>query len=225
MDSFLRYHNPYRPIYNELRDNFEFALDNLDDLKQQKDFSIKSGQDILGHHLFTYYLWEIYPLKDEKSLLERYYQKTRSDRERWATLFGYIGRGLRNTKHLDNGLKERILAFFEWRFEEGEPSELQKFVNWLEADCLEAEWRLNVYSRILDLLRKRGVDQWTEQSAPMSFQAIHSMRKMLPIATAGVVECFAKLTDSMRSGVVYLRIGDAKAILRAGLDHEEEKSA
>ena len=220
---FLRRHSPYRPIYNELRDNFEFSLDNLDYLKQQKDSFGKSTQDILGQHLFTYYLWKVYPLKGDDSLLERFYQKTENDRKQWATLFDHVGRSLRNTKQLDRDLKERILAFFKWRLEVGEPSELQKFVNWLEADCLEADWRLNTYSRILDLLRKRGVDQWTDQSAPMSFQAIHSMRKMLPMATAGVVECFAKLTNSMRSGVVYLRIGDAKGILSAGLDHEEEK--
>ena len=221
--NFLRYSDPNRPIYNELDVNFEFSLDHLDQLKQQIAFWEKSAHEFLGHHLFTYYLWKVYPLKGENSLLERYYQKTGSDRERWATLFSYIGRGLRNTKRLDSSFKERILAFFEWRLEVGEPSELQKFVNWLEAECLEAEWRLNAYSRILDLLQKRGVDQWTNLSAPMSFHAIHSMRKMLPMATGGVVECFAKLTDSMRGGVVYLRIGDSKAILSAGLDHEEEK--
>ena len=223
--NFLRYSHPYRPIYNELSDNFEFSLEHLDCLKQQIDYEKKSAQDILGQHLFHYYLWKVYPLKGDNSLLERYYQKTKSDREHWVTLFGHIGRTMRNTgKRIDSGFKERILAFFEWRLEVGEPSELQEFVNWLEAECLEAEWRLNAYSRILNLLRKLGVDQWTDQSALNSSHAIHSMREMLPMATGGVVECFAKLIDSMpQSGVPYLITNDAKAILKAGLDHEEEK--
>ena len=222
--NFLRYSRPYRPIYNELRDNFELSLEHLNGLKQQIGFEKKSAQDFLAQHLFTYYLWKVYPLKGNESLLQRYYQKTDSDRKQWATLFDHVGRSLRNTKQLDRGLKERIFEYFEWRFEEGEPSELQKFVNWLEADCLKAEWRLNAYCRILDLLRKRGVDQWTNQSAHISSNAIHSMREMLPIVPSEVVECFAKLTDSMPKGaMVYFLTDDAKAILKAGLDHEDER--
>ena len=150
---------------------------------------------------------------------------TKSDRKHWAKLFSHVGRALRNTKQLDSGLKDRIYAFFKWRLEVGEPGELQEFVNWLEADCLEAEWRLNAYSRILDFLQELGVDQWTDQSAHISlFHTIHSMRKMLPMATGGVVECLAKLIDSLpQSGVTYLRTDDAKAILKAGLEHDDEK--
>ena len=221
--NFLRHHSPNQPIFNVLCDNFEFSLDNLKYLKQQKGFSGKSAQDFFGQHLFTYYMWDIYPLKGAESLLERYYQKTISDREHWAKLFGHLGRSLRNTKQLDSNFKERIYAFFDWRLKIGELSELQKFVYWIKADCLEAEWRLNAYSRILDLLQNRGVDQWTEQSAHISSIAIHSIREMLPMCTYGVVECFAKLTDSMpKSAVVYLLTNDAKAILKAGLDHGDE---
>ena len=222
--NFLRHPRPSRPIYHELYDIFEYSLDHLDCLKQQLDFDKKSAQDFLGQHLFTYYLWEIFPLQGDESLLERYYQKTENDRKQWATLFDHVGRSLRNTKQLDRGLKERILAFFEWRLEVGEPSELQKFVNWLEAGSLEAEWRLNAYSRILDLLQKRGVTQWTDQSAHIFlFHTIQSMRKMLPMVTGGVVNCFAKLVNSMpQSGVPYLRTDDAKAILKAGLEHDDK---
>ncbi len=221
--NFLRHSHPYRPIYNELSDNFEFSLDHLDYLKHQMDFDKKSAQDFLGQHLFHYYLWKVYRLKGDESLLERFYQKTENDRNYWATLFGHVGRLLGNTNQLDRGLKERIFTFFEWRLEEGEPSELQKFVNWLEADCLEAEWRLNAYSRILDFLPNLNADQWTDQSGHISFHAIPKMREMLPMVCGGVVECFAKLIDSMpKSGVPYLRTDDAKAILKAGLDHEDK---
>ncbi len=223
--NYLRRHRPYRPIYTELCDNFEFSLEHLDCLKQQMDSWEKSAQDFIGHHLFTYYLWEIYPLKGDESLLERYYQKTNGDRKNWAALFGHVGRLLGNTKQLDSNFKERIYAFFDWRMKVGEPLELQEFVKWLEADCLEVEWRLNAYSSILDLLQNRGVDQWTEQSAHISlYHTIHSMHKMLPINVSGVVECLTKLIDSIpQGGVPYLRTDDAKAILKAGFDHEDDK--
>ncbi len=222
--NFLRWSRPYEPIFDEVRDDFEFALEHLDCLEQQKQPGHKAADDLLGQHLFTYYLWDVYPLKGDRSLIEYFYLKTDDKRKHWATLFGYVGRSLRNTsKRLDEGLKDRIVVFFEWRLESGEPSELQEFVFWLEADCLEAEWRLNAYSRILDLLQNLGVDQWTDHSAHISSHAIHSMRDMLPMYAGGVVECFDKLTDAMpRSGVVYIRTDDAKAILKAGLDHDDE---
>ena len=222
--NYLRWSRPYEPIYDGLFDNFEFALEHLDCLKQQMDSAQRSADDFLGQHLFTYYLWNVYPLKGDHSLIERFYLKTEGERKHWARLFGHIGSTLRNTgKHLDEGLKDRIVTFFEWRLETGDPSELQEFVFWLEAECLDAEWRLNAYSRILDLLRSLGVDPWTDQSAHTSSHAIDSMREMLPMYAGGVVECFAKLIDSMpESGVIYVGTDDAKAILKAGLDHDDE---
>ena len=222
--NFLRWSRPYKPIFDEVRDDFKFALEHLDCLEQQKQSGRNSANDFLGQHLFTYYLWDVYPLKGDRSLIERFYLKTDGERTHWARLFGHIGSSLRNTgKHLDEGLKDRIVAFFEWRFEVGEPTELQEFVFWLEAECLEAEWRLNAYSRILDLLQNLGVDQWTDHSAHISSHAIHSMRDMLPMYAGGVVECLAKLTDSMpRSGRFYIRTDDAKAILKASRDHDDE---
>ena len=222
--NFLRHSHPNRSVFNELRDDFEFSLENLDSLNQQMDFDKLSAQVFLSRHLFHYYLWKVYPLKGDESLLERYYQKTENDRSHWATLFSYVGRLLGNTNQLDRSIKERIQTYFGRRLEVGEPSELQKFVNWLKAECLDADWRLNAYSRILDLLKDRGVNQWTDQSAPISlFHVIHSMHDMLPTNVDGVVKCFAKLVDSMpQRDVTYLQTEDAKAILKAGLDHEDE---
>ena len=178
----------------------------------------------LGQHLFTYYLWDVYPLKGDRSLIERFYLKTDGERKHWATLFDHVGHSLRNTgRHLGEGLKDRLVAFFEWRFEVGEPTELQEFVFWLEAECLEAEWRLTAYSRILDLLQNLDADQWKDQTARFPSHAMKSLREMLPMHTAGAVECLAKLIDSMpTSGVFYIPTDDAKAILKAGRDHDDE---
>ena len=61
------------------------------------------------------------------------------NREHWANLFNYVGNILRNTSdQLDKDLKDRIIAFFDWRFKGRELTELQQFTSWLQAECLEA---------------------------------------------------------------------------------------
>ena len=220
----LRSSRPNRSIFYELRGEYEFALEHLDGLKKEEWSGENSATDCLAQNLFTYYLWDVYPLKGVDSLLERFYSRTGGEREHWAKLFSHIGYTLRNTGgKLDEGLRERIVAYFDWRLEAGEPTELQEFVFWLEADCLDGEWRLNAYSRILDLLQNLNWDQWRKQKADLSSDAIHWMREMLPAHTPGAVECLAKLIDSMpTSGVYDIPTDDAKAILNAGRDHDDE---
>ena len=138
-------------IFEILRGDFEYAIENLNVLTAAKDDG-KELVDRLGQHLFTYYLWEVYPLTGDESLLERFYDKTNDDRKRWAQLFDHVGRSLRNSgKHLDKTLTDRVIAFFDWRLEAAEPLELQEFTFWLEAECLDPEWRLRSYAKILDL--------------------------------------------------------------------------
>ena len=228
--NFLRWSRPYKPFFNGLRDNFEFALEHPDCLRQQKQSGRRLISDFLGQHLFTYYLWDVYPLKGDHSLIERFYLKTDGERKHWATLFAYVGRLLENTgKRLDKGLKDRIVVFFEWRLEAGEPTELREFAPWLEAECLEAEWRLKALSEVLEIgktLDETGtleVGRWDHPRTWLPSDAMQSLRAMLPKHTARVVECFAKLIDSTpTSGVFYIPTDDAKAILKAGLDHDDE---
>ncbi len=213
--NFLHYSHPHKQTFDIVRDDFEFALEHLDRLKEQK----QSGQeltDILGEHLFIYYFWNVYPLTGEGSLLECFYQKSDGERQHWATLFGYVGRLLRNTHELDEGLKDRINDFFEWRLEFEEPTEFREFTFWLEAKCLEAEWRLDAYSKILDA----GPERHQRTMIGYDVKALHAM---LPEHPARVVECFAKLTDSTDNiEAIYIHTDLAKAIMRAGFNCEDE---
>lgn len=215
--NFLRYSHPYRPIFDIIRCDFAFALKHLEKLKEKKRFGRKLADVLgLGKHLFTYYLWKVYPLTGDGSLLERFYQEPNGEREHWATLFGYVGRLLRNTHELDEDLKDRINDFFEWRLEFEEPTEFRAFTFWLEAKCLEAEWRLDAYSKILDA----GPERHQRTMIGYNVKALHAM---LPEHPARVVECFAKLTDSTDNiEVIYIRTDLAKAILRAGLNCDDE---
>lgn len=219
--NFLRYNHPYKQIFDIVHDDFEFALEHLDRLKEQKQ-SGRELTDILGEHLFIYYFWNAYRLTGEGSLLECFYQKSNGEREHWATLFGYVGRFLRNTRELDEGLKDRINDFFKWRLEVAEPIELREFNFWLEAKCLEAQWRLDAYSKILDVLKVLDVGQWKDQRAWSLIDVLRSLHALLPGHTAQVVECFAKLTDFIDNiDAIYIKTDQAKAILRAGFKHDD----
>ena len=147
----MGYSEPSTATFKILQEDFNFALQHLPDFKNHDGFG-EAPIDILGDHLFTYYILDLYPLRGDESLLERYYQQTNNDPKHWAKLFGDIGHRLSNGgKDLDHNLKEKIRKFFEWRLEQKEPVELKHFTSWLQAECLYVEWRLNAYSKVLDV--------------------------------------------------------------------------
>ena len=221
-NSFLTYNRPYQPIFDVVRDEFEFALERLDRLDQIEG-SGRKASGALGEHLFLYYLWEVYPLRGDGSLLERFYQKSDNARKHWATLFDNVGRLLERTnkQHLNESLKNRTLDFFEWRLEVGEPLELGEFTFWLKAECLEAEWRLEAYSKTLAVTNILDTAKdGQETSIYLSLQSLHTM---LPEHTPQVVECFAKLIRSIpQDRSIHLSTDEARAILKAGFDHDDK---
>ena len=234
--SFMGYNRPFEHIFEIFQDDFNFALQYLTDFKKQ-DGSDKKQTDIfgrplkenspkekltegLGRHLFTYYLWGMYPLREsvenneQCSLLERYYQATDNNRDHWANLFNYIGRILRSTsEQLDKDLSDRIITFFDWRFGVEEPTELQRFTFWLQAKCLDAAWRLEAYSKILEVCELDDVS--------IAIQ-VEALCELLPDHTAKVLECFAKLTDRSGDNNIYIQTEEAKTILKAGLESSNE---
>ena len=133
-----------------------------------------------------------------------------------ADLFDYIGRSLRiSEKHLDQELIDRIIDFFDWRHDVAEPLELKKFTFWLEAECLDPDWRLQSYLKILDL----GQGSAGEISLQVKY-----LTQFLPEFLALVVECFAKITDFMNQGIqIHIPTDAAKAILEAGLKAEDQE--
>ena len=205
----LRYTSPNGPMFNVLRDDFAFALQHLADFESQ-DSPRDAFTDTLGQHLFTYFLWGQYPLKGPGSLIEQFYQQTGSESEHWGNLFDHIGFTLRHTgKHLDKDLKERLISFFEWRVEIGKAKELARFSLWLEAECLEEEWRLEALLRILE-------------TGPPDSREIHgqveTLAELLPSHAEIVVECFAKLTDRLGGDSFHIMTEPATRILKAGID-------
>lgn len=212
--SYIRYNPPVKATFEILRGEFEYAIENLAMLVSEEG----DGKDLidrLGQQLFIiYYLWEAYPLTGDDSLLARFYGKTGDDKQRWAKLFDHAGRSLSNSgKHLDKELTDRAIAYFDWRFEVAEPQELQEFTFWLEAECLDPEWRLRSYAKVLDLENGKEVGVSLE---------LRALNRLLPDYPSLVVECFAKITDAMdQSSQLYISADEATPILRAGLNDED----
>ena len=208
-ESFINYSQPFKPLFEILQDDFNFALQNLSNFGNY-EISRRKPIDILGQHLFTYHLWDMYPLKGMESLLERFYEQTDSNREHWTNLFHHVGRCLqKNGEHLNQSLIDKIITFFEWRFEQGEPTELQSFTLWLEAECLEAEWQLDTYSEILNVCENEIRGKPTR---------LETLCAMLPDHTPKVIECFAKIA----ANTPYILAEEVRAILKAGCESTDE---
>ena len=208
--SFILCNGAVKPVFEILKDDFNFALQHLSDFKKH-DLISHHPIEVLGERLFNYYLWEMFPLEGQKSLLEQFYQHTEKKREHWAILFKDIGHRLSSTgKHLDPNMKDRVKKFFNWRLKQKEPTELQYFTIWLQAECLEVEWRLDSYSKVLDVCE---VEDWEIY--------LKELCQMLPKHTAKVVECFVKLTDGIRDNNIYIQTEEANTILKAGLNSKD----
>ena len=212
-DNFLGFNPLSKRTFKIFRDDFVFALKHLSDIKKQ-DRPDDRLIEMLGQCLFIFYLEGLYPLKREKSLLEGFYQASGDDREQWSSLFGYVGHRLWNaTKQLDINEKKKIICFFEWRIEVREPMELQQFTYWLKAECLDPDWRLSKYSKILEITNP------ADTSVAMEVEALCDL---VPDHTEKVVECFAKLTKEIGDNNISIFAEEATAILQAGFRSSEE---
>ena len=209
--NFVKYNRPNKLAFDIMQGDIKFALTNVSNF-QIGSIATTNLADTLGEHLFTYYLWDFFPLTGQESLLERFYEKTQDDRDRWSQLFDFVGRSVKSSgKHLREDLKERIIKFFEWRLEKKEPCELKEFTYWLEAECLDPEWRLRSYSSTLDVGGSVDIGLYIQVKALREI-----LDKNIPLA----VECFAKLVERAveNDSTNYIASNEARPILRAGLE-------
>ena len=218
--AFIKYGRLSVETFEVLKDEYLFALENLKKLTPSIKKRKSARNDIadkVGQHLFMYYLWGMYSLYGKDSLLKCFYEKMKDSPKHWGRLFFHVGRLLRNTsKDLEEQLTTRITKFFDWRFSIKEPKEIKEFTHWMDAECLPAEWRLDSCIRILDmrLPEIKGL-----------FHIISALHEMLEYHPAKVIECFAKITNvAPRNNYVYIDTDKAKAILKVGLESNDEST-
>ena len=66
-ESYINYNQPFKPTFEVLQDDFNFALQNLSRF-ESSETSRRKPIDMLGEHLFTYYLWECIRSEGKESL-------------------------------------------------------------------------------------------------------------------------------------------------------------
>ncbi len=214
--SFIRYGRP--SAFENLKSEYVFALEHLTELmpgSQNLESPANQVVDRLGLHLFTYYRWGEYELHGNDSLLERFYQKTNNNPKYLGNFIDRVGYSVKNAgKELAKEPKNRIIKFLDWRLAEGPPEEIEGFANWLDAECLPTEYRLDAFPRILDVLKTgtRGL-----------FSQVPALKEMLEEHPAKVIEVFARLIAAKpKNTYFYIDTDAAKAILKTGLASNDE---
>ena len=211
--AFLHFHRPFGKAFEVLRDDFHLAVQYFTALGD-RGYAHTETADLLGNQLFRYYLGGQCPLLGEDSLVERYYRATDDFPERRAELFKHAGLMLYHSQgQLDLDIADRVKDFFEWRLQAASGAELAGFEFWLQAACLDPAWRLDAFSRVIDVWRADAIPAWFNWA---------SIADLLPEHTAQVVECFAKIAEGHTVDSVHIFPEPAKRILRAGLNSPED---
>jgi hypothetical protein len=201
---FLGFNQPFQKWFGVIEPEFQFALENAD-LSEEESKARSSFVNNLGWHLFVHHLWGQFDSR--RDLLQLFYARTGP--KQWATLFDQVGRSLRAAQTMNPELVNRFKEFFESRLRVGNEEELKEFTFWLEAESLDAEWRLRSLSRSLDITKGRA------RSASMLVERLRKLADNFPDLA---VECFAKLTQAAsKERYFYLSPEPAKAILNIGL--------
>lgn len=218
--AFIRYIGPGDLAYRYMEEEYQFALENLAQLmpeSQEQEHRTNEVIDSLGQHLFMYYLLDVYPLNGETSLLAQFYKKTKDNPGYWKNLFSHVGYLLRNAeKDLERDIATKAKDFIEWRVSKRNIEELEGFFECLDAECLPAGWRLDVFSQILDI-RQLGFGEVK--------RGVNALAEMLEEHPGKVVECLAKITDLLPvHDSFYIYITKAQKILKFGLNSDDQNT-
>lgn len=153
-------------------------------------------------------------LSQPDGFLNRYYQATKPDV--WTNLLQHIGHSLKRTKELSPELRTRCMDYFSARLAVANVEELGGFAFWLEADCLDLEWRLESLVAVLSL---------PGQPDRLSTLVVRSLAKFLSEAPELVVAAFAKLAaGTAAGGRAHYESKEVNAILKTGLASKKEET-
>ena len=220
---YLHWNDPYIELYDILKEDFIYALKNIQKLSEEGVSRYDVVED-LGIHIILYYVMGKFELTGEGSLIEIYYTKT--EPKQWLAMINRVGRLLEKNAAIKDSYLERFINFFEHRLgvvsklitknpqqKDMYSKEFQKFEWWMRAEVLDANWGLEKLSQVLDIT----------SGAENTFLMLESLNKLLHINIPKVVMCFKKVTDQFsKKRNVHVRKDDAKPILVTGLNHSDE---
>jgi hypothetical protein len=214
--AYLTHSRGYLHDYNYLKQEYLYAfksvvLDSEND-KNRDDNDSYLIHKWMGYHLLTFYLSGRIELSSEGDLcLELFYNATQYHKELWGDLFEHAGRSVRDWgAQVDNNVVKRVIALFEWRLSHAERKEISEYVFWLDAECLDAEWRLD---GLLQTLKFSDDDD--VKCATLTDKLNEHFLQTHPDK---VLECFAEVTKlAEHKSYFYVSEQSAKPILIKGL--------
>lgn len=213
LGALIGYNKPCKPMFEIVRDNFDFIMQHLDEFRSKDTY----GENLLNPleiQLFSFYLAGEYSLTGEDSLLDQYYAKTASDKKRRGKLLYTVGDNLRNEsdKFSEDELK-KILDFFKKRLADGDFVEMDNYSPWLDTQQLDINDRLSACLKVLDTceIESFSTHIWLKKFC-----------KMLPDHTMEVVKCFEKLVCRDDEGIFHINKDQVKTIVTAGRKSGDE---
>ncbi len=216
--TFVIWNQPNALMFKVLKQEYGIAVQRLGALRED-DKSQNSAVSALGKHLITFYWWELIPLTDEDSLLEKYLAKVNS-KER-AHVMNYVGQALENTGDLPKEVERRLMAYWHHRLEEikKEPKpeesseELSGFAWWFRSGKLDSGWCLKQIQELLKL---------TSQVHETYF-LLEDLAKIAPSYPVEAATCLQLIVSKISEDrYVYLDDKPAKEILNTSLNSKNQ---
>ena len=209
-------------VYDEL----VYSIKNLTEFEFVVDFfeSLTNGRgdnsfvESLDKYLTRCYIEGAYSLKGNDSLLQKYYQQIRKIPKIQGWIFHTMGNLIDD--YTDQESIKKFKDYFDWRFQENtkelKRKELEQFYPWFETDYLDAEWRLDNYSKILDsnITLKENV-----------YVQSKKLNMLLEQNPERVVRCLRKLVKVIKgnAGSDDIEKEHAKPTLMIGSDYIEKE--
>ncbi len=217
-DTYISMSKPYNDIFDVLRDEYSYAVDNVGAGDRQGAFH-RHPDEYLGIHLANFY-WRGKIDLEEDGLLDRYFRKTSPELR--GHVLDFMGRLLEQTEdEIPDEALRRLQRFWEWRLEsirsnDGDGAEeLAYFGRWFISDKFDGEWSVNQLRDALELTGKIEATSWVIDRLPQLAERF----------SCTCMECI-KLIGVSGEGVLVLggsRMEKAREILREGLQSGDGK--
>ena len=212
-DAFIGFTNPYKKLYQLLKDEYRAAVERIGGNLPEQQLSADRDER-LAEHLMALYWWGELSLEEPQGLITRFYD--RSSYELAAHAMEFLGRCLRDNKELPEEAVDRLKAFWMWRFTQitttGKSKhyakELSEFGGWFPSGHLDLAWSI---SQLLEVLKRTG----KAEPDHLVIEQLVAMREAMP---GKAIECLRLLVEGDKEG--WLLLGqeeNVRQILSAGL--------
>jgi hypothetical protein len=157
-DAFIGFTNPYKKLFQLLKDEYQAAVERIGANLPEQELSANRDER-LAEHLMVLYWWGELSLEEHQGLIIRFYEKVSPELS--AHGMEFLGRCLRDNKELPEDAIERLKQLWVWRLTQITTSgkskhytkELSEFGGWFASGHLDLEWSM---SQLTEVLKRTG---------------------------------------------------------------------